>query len=159
MEARSKRSGVEDESSIRRDSEIRAVSSGTELIASERPTLPPPGDWRVAGEWREPGEPADVVVARIHLHTSMDELLYRLAVGDWDGAYRANAELEHFVPRVVAGRIEIAVADLDHVHEFVLASIDGLATWGEIVEAAPFERGETLRVLCALVDQRLVACL
>jgi hypothetical protein len=136
----------------RRDSGVMAVElgSGTQLRPSERPTLPPP-------ECRS--EPTAVLVAHIRLHTSMDELLYRLAVGDWAGAYRANEELEQFVPRVVAGRVEISVADLDAVHEFVLACVDGHATWGEIVNGAPFEKGETLRALCALVDQRLVCCL
>jgi len=89
----------------------------------------------------------------------MDELLYRLAVGDWEGAYRANEELEPFVPHLVAGRLEVSTLDLDHLQEFVLACVDGRATWGEIVASAPFEPGETLRALCALVDQRVLSCL
>lgn len=139
----------------RRVSGMRPVElgSGTELIASELPTLPPPG---LATGRRESPE---VVVARIRLHTSMDELLYRLAVGDWDGAHRANAELVHFVPRVVVGRAVLAATELDYMQEFVIACIDGQSTWGQVVDSAPFEPAETLRALSALVDLGLVACL
>jgi len=140
---------------MRRVSGMRPVElgSGTELIASERPTLPPPAH---APGWRESPE---VVVARIRLHTSMDELLYRLAVGDWEGAHRANAELVHFVPRIIVGRAVLAATDLDYMQEFVVACVDGQSTWGEIVDSAPFEPAETLRALSALVDLGLVTCL
>jgi hypothetical protein len=141
----------------RRDSGVRPIElgSGTQLVASERPTLPPPCQRRGrAGDASD----ASVHVARIHLHTSMDELLYRLAVGDWEGAYRANAELVHFVPHVVVPRVEIAATSLDYLQEFVLAYVDGRATWGQIVSDAPFEPAETLRALSALVDLGLVGC-
>jgi hypothetical protein len=139
----------------RRDSGMRPTElvSGTQLVDDERPTVPPPGQRTPRAA--DPG----VHVARIHLHTSMDELLYRLAVGDWEGAYRANTELVHFIPRVVAPRAEVAANKLDYMQEFVLACVDGQSTWGQIVSDAPFEPGETLRALCALVDLGLVGCL
>jgi len=139
----------------RRDSGVRAIDlgSGTQLVESERPTVPPPGRRLTTAE------DAKVHVARIHLHTSMDELLYRLAVGDWEGAYRANAELVHFVPHVVVARAELRSTQLDYLQEFVLACVDGEATWGNIVQDAPFEPAETLRALSALVDLGLVSCL
>jgi hypothetical protein len=136
----------------RRDSGIRnrEPASGT-VLTSERATLPPPG----RGRHTDPS----IHVARIRLHTSMDELLYRLAVGDWEGAYRANVELVHLVPHVVAPRSEIEATELDYLQEYVLACVDGQSTWGDLVSGAPFEPAETLRALSALVDLGLVGCL
>jgi hypothetical protein len=126
------------------------VGSGAKIDASECPTIPPPGPARPGSEAPE------VLITRVHLHTTMDEILYRLAVGDWDGAWRANEELESFVPHIIAARVVLAATPLDSLQEFILAYVDGLSTWGEIVEGAPFEATDTLKALCLLVDQGII---
>jgi hypothetical protein len=136
---------------LRHDSDVRALDlgSGRDLDRSERATLPPSG----AG----PDAP-ETVATRVRLHTSMDEILYRLSVGDWDGALRAHEDLRDCVPRVTAGRLMLDTLGLDGTTEFVLTYVDGASSWGSIVDSAPFEPAETLRSLCALVDEGVVSC-
>jgi len=117
-------------------------------LASELPTLPPP---------RYAGASTDVMVSHIHLGPSIDEVLYRLSLGDLTGAALANEELELCVPTRVAPRIVIAALELTYLEEFILASIDGKATWGELLDSSTFSPKDTLRALCELVDKGAVA--
>jgi len=120
--------------------------SGTRLTA-DSPTLPPPG--------RE--SEADVVVHRVRLGPSIDEILYRLSLGDEKGAFLAARDLDPLVPRVVAPRVVLVATELPHLEEYVLALVDDAAAWGEILESSPFAPEETLGALCELVDKGIVA--
>jgi len=130
--------------------EASALESSTRL-ASERPTVPPP---RPSG--LRPAGGFDVVVAHIHLGPSVDEILYRLSLGDLAGAELASEELAPCVPVRRAAPVVIASMDLGYVDEFMLASIDGEVTWGDLLDGSPFGRRETLRAMCDLVDKRAV---
>ena len=127
--------------------EVSARESST-MLASERPTVPPPRRATPRG-WSKP----DVVVLRFHLGPSVDEILYRLSVGDLTGAALANEELEAYVPVRRARAFVVSAPQLTHLEEFMLASVDGESTWGDILDGAPFAPDETLRALCLLVDK------
>jgi hypothetical protein len=114
-------------------------------LASERPTLPPAAP------------DGDVMVSHIHLGPSVDEVLYRLSLGDLSGAALANEELEPYVPSRCMAAVVIAAMELTYLEEFVLASIDGQSTWGEILDGSPFNPRDTLKALCELVDKGALA--
>jgi hypothetical protein len=120
--------------------------SGIQLTA-DCPTLPPPAR---ASE-------ADVVVLRIRLVPSIDEILYRLSLGDQKGAFLAAVEFGPLVPRVVAPRVVLAATQLPHLEEYVLSFVDSYSTWAEILESSPFAPADTLGALCELVDKRIIA--
>lgn len=142
----------------RRDSGIRPAAggeadpsgertSGTRLV--EKPaTLPPPA-------------PAveDLVVARITLRPSVDEVLYRLSVGDDRGAFLASTDLERTVPWVVAPRVVLTAMRLSYLEEYILSFVDGASTWADILDCSPFSSAETLGALAALVDKGAVTLL
>jgi hypothetical protein len=126
--------------------------SGTRLAASERPTLPPPESSEdcVAGGAMASDE---FMVSRIHLGPSVDEVLYRLSLGDLSGAALANEDLEPCVPARSSTALIVASMDLTCLEEFILATIDGHSTWGEIMDSSPFSPRDTLAALCELVDK------
>jgi hypothetical protein len=119
--------------------ESTAPGSSTRLT-TERPTLPPPAT-------------DDVMVSRIHLGPTVDEVLYRLSLGDLAGAALANEELENCIPSLGSAPVVIAAMQLTYLEEFMVASIDGESTWGEILDSSPFSPKETLEALCQLVDK------
>jgi hypothetical protein len=140
----------------RRDSGIRPTaptctdssddrSSGARLT-EDCPTLPPPAT---------PSQ-ADIVVLRIRLVPSIDEILYRLSLGDQRGAFEVAADLGPLVPRVTAPRVVLAAAQLRHVEEHVLSFVDGASTWDEIMSSSPFAPADTLEALCELVDKGII---
>jgi hypothetical protein len=121
--------------------------SGTRLAvsASEKPTLPPPRD------------DSDVMVSHIHLGPSVDEVLYRLSLGDLSGASLANEELESYVPQRATPIVVIEAMDLSYIEQYMLAAVDGLATWSELLDASPFKPRDSLQALCDLVDKGVLA--
>jgi hypothetical protein len=127
------------------------VRESSAMLASERPTVPPPRRSSPRA-WAE----SDVVVSRFHLGPSVDEVLYRLSVGDLTGAALANEELEGCVPTRRASDFVVAALQLSHLEEYMLASVDGASTWGDILDSAPFAPHETLRALCRLVDEDVI---
>lgn len=121
----------------RRDSGIRPTSptssdssdergSGTRL-ADDYPTLPPPPTLLED----------DIVVLRIRLVPSVDEILYRLSLGDENGAFEVAAELGPMVPRVTAPRVVLVAAQLPHLEQHVLSFIDGTSTCDDILCSSP----------------------
>jgi hypothetical protein len=93
------------------------------------------------------------MVSHIHLGPSVDEVLYRLSLGDLTGAALANAELESCIPMSAAGTLVIKAMELSYLEEFMLASVDGHTTWGEVLDGSPFSPKDSLQALCQLVDK------
>jgi hypothetical protein len=118
--------------------------SGIQLT-SEKATLPPPS-LEVEGP----------VVSHIHLRPSIDEILYRLSLGDEKGAFLAGLDLEPLVPRVMAPRAIVRAMHLSYLEEYVLSFVDAVSTWGEILDGSPFAAHDTLGALCELVDKGIV---
>jgi hypothetical protein len=129
--------------------EVEPRESST-VLASERPTVPP-----IAESCKTLPEFAhdDVMVSRIHLGPSIDEVLYRLSLGDLTGAALANEELEPCVPVRAVAAVIVAAMQLTYLEEYVLAFVDGTSAWGEILDGSPFSPRETLHALCELVDK------
>jgi hypothetical protein len=118
--------------------------SGTQLVA-DKTTMPPPPP---SGDLDD-----EVRVERIRLQPSVDEVLYRLSVGDERGAFLADADLEPLVPHVIAPHVVLVALRLSYLEEYVLSFVDGASTWAEILEGSPFAPSETLSALCELVDK------
>ncbi len=93
------------------------------------------------------------MVSRIHLGPSVDEVLYRLSLGDLSGAALANEDLEECIPARSSTALIVASMDLTCLEELILATIDGQSTWGEILDGSPFSPRDTLEALCELVDK------
>ena len=123
------------------------LESGPRL-ASERPTLPPTG--------ASAGEEEDVVLSHFHLGPSVDEVLYRLSLGDYVGAALANADLEGCVPARCLVPAVIGAMQLAYLEEYMLSAVDGRLTWGDILDASPFSPKDSLKALCDLVDKGAV---
>jgi len=125
---------------------LEPAAESTTRLAAERPTLPPP---------RGEGVPAadDVMVSRIHLGPSVDEVLYRLSLGDLSGAALANQELEDCIPVCIAAPVVMRALGLDYLEEYVLATVDGVSSWGDILDDSAFSPRDTLKALCELVDK------
>jgi hypothetical protein len=113
-------------------------------LASEKPTLPPPPPT------------GDVMVSRIHLGPSVDEVLYRLSLGDLSGAALANEELERCVPERTAAAIVVHAMQLTYLEEYMLTLVDGHTLWGDVLDSSPFAPKDTLQALCDLVDKGAV---
>jgi hypothetical protein len=116
-------------------------------LANNSPTMPPPAAM----------PEHDIVIQRIHLAPSVDEILYRLSVGDQRGAFEAADDLGPLVPRVTVPRVILQAMVLTHVEEHVLSFVDGESTWDDILDSSPFGAALTLESLCELVDKGAVS--
>jgi len=97
------------------------------------------------------------MVSHIHLGPSVDEVLYRLSLGDLSGAALANEELEAYLPARNTAPIVIQSMDLSYLEEYMLATVDGETTWGDILDSSPFPPKDTLQAMCDLVDKGALA--
>jgi hypothetical protein len=119
--------------------------SGEQLCASECPTLPPPPSVRIE-----------------HFHTTpvdMDELLYRLSVGDHEGALGVAESLlrEDPIPLIIVAGVLLQAMNLSHRDEYVLSFVDGCSTLGEVVLATGLVKLEALRSVCELLERNVIA--
>jgi hypothetical protein len=111
---------------------------------TDAPTLPPP---------------AMVSVVRFRSGAPVDELLYRMGVGDYVGALDVAEELldERAVPIVVLPRSVIAEMTLEYRECLLLACVDGSSTLEKAIDDSGLEMIDALRALCDLLDKRIVA--
>jgi hypothetical protein len=121
--------------------------SGEQLCANERPTIPSP-----------PPAP-DVSVEHIRVGAPIDEVLYRMSVGDYDGALSVGESLmvEDPIPLVIVPKLLIAAMKLAHREEYVLSFVDGWSTMREVVEATRLPEVDALRSLCELLEKNILA--
>lgn len=120
----------------RRESGVRATALG-----ASQPS------WRPPRPAALPGADARATVA---------EVLYRLAVGDADGARRVGAELSATVPMIASTGGVRWQEELGFREEYLLALVDGALSFGALVSRSPLAADDSLRGLCELVDRGLV---
>ena len=100
-----------------------------------------------------PSNPQEIVIPSGELFAGLNALQYR---------YTVNAEAQNVigdietVPRVLMSPEEVIWLDLDHRSGFVLAQIDGVSTYEEIVELTGMDRIESFRILAKLVQDKVI---
>ncbi len=137
----------------KRDSGIRPVAQ------ADRPTMPPP---------RRRAPPSLDALRRAGpsafnaASAAVDEVLYRLSVGDGAGAARVGEELHDAVPLLAASRGvpgamgAPAATELGLSEEYLLTLIDGAQSCRELLARSQLAAEDSLRGLCELVDRGLV---
>jgi hypothetical protein len=118
---------------------------GQELPAlrSEAPTLPP----------KPP-----ISVTQVKLGAPVDELLYRFAVGDYKGALAVAEVLldDECIPIVIVPPEVLLSLPLDHREAFLMSFVDGKSSLEAIVEASGIPLLDALRLLCQLIELKVV---
>jgi hypothetical protein len=140
---------IDDPPPTLREDARRERESSTRLksaVRIERETLPPPTV-----------EP--VSIERIQLGVSVDELLYRYAVGDISGAISVGMLLleEDHVPSIVMAGVVLATVPTSGREEYILTLVDGWSTLSEIAEVSRLSTLETVHTFCELMDKGIVA--
>jgi hypothetical protein len=122
--------------------------SGERLCANEHPTIP------------SPPPPPDVSIEHIRLGAApIDEVLYRMSVGDYDGALTVGQSLmvDDPIPLVIIPKLLIEAMKLAHREEYVLSFVDGWSTMREVVTATRLPEVDALRTLCELLEKSVIA--
>lgn len=115
------------------------IDADAELEARDRPT------------WRPSGVRAVVL--------PVDELLYRFAVGDREGAVAAAGVIldRSHVPLLLAAGSELADAMLDARARWLLPFIDGLTPLALVLDHCGLPRADALEAFCELLERGIVA--
>ena len=103
----------------------------------ERPTVPPPGALPRA--------------------SALDEVVFRLACGDFEAALEASDALMERVPVLVMARASLRWEPLGYWELVLVSRVDGEATLSELIDAAELPLAEAVRVICELVERQIVA--
>ena len=136
-------------SSLRPCNASPRIDGADDRPGSERETLPPAPP-------SERGPFGPPMVQRIQLAPTVDEVLYRLSVGDDAGAREAAGELGGLIPSMRAGAVVLSVLALGPLEELMLACVDDTSSWGNIMLRAPMLEGDALRALCQIVEKGAV---
>ena len=102
---------------------------------------------------------AAVSVIRYKSGAPVDELLYRMAMGDNGGALDAAQELfdARYVPVLVLPPLEPSDVTLGYREHLLLSFIDGGAPLGEVLEESGLEMLDGLRALCELLEKDIIS--
>lgn len=121
-------------------------------ISRNAPTVPPPG---LGPETVRP--PARISVTRYKSGAPVDELLYRMSMGDTAGALDAAQALFD------AGCIPVLVLPLHattslcgYRADLLLTCVDGTTTLATVIEASGLETLDALRALAELLAENLI---
>jgi hypothetical protein len=99
-----------------------------------------------------PPPPASVI--RYKSGAPVDELLYRMAMGDLGAAIDAAQDLidAGYVPILVMVPLGGSDLSLGYREQLLLSLIDGCATLAEVIERSGLEMLDALRALCELLE-------
>lgn len=98
-------------------------------------------------------------IVRYKTGAPIDEVLYRLSVGDLPGVLDAAESLldEDCVPILVLPHDVVRDLCLSAREELIVSLIDGHATLEEVIAAAELSLLEGLRTVCELLEKRIIA--
>ena len=118
-------------------------SSSAAAARRSAPTVPPP--------------PIASVI-RYKSGAPVDELLYRMAMGDSSGALDAAQDLfdARYVPVLVLPPLGSSDIRLGYREQLLLTLIDGNAPLSEVLEGSGLELLDALRALCELLEKDVV---
>jgi hypothetical protein len=124
-----------------RSSGIR-LKSAPEWEAAERPTLIP----QARGRKPKPN-PSEL----------LDEVLFRIDCGDFDGALTAVDPFLGRVPVLRMTREQLGTEPLDYWELHMVSHIDGRATFLDLIDQADLPLSEATRVFCRLAERGITA--
>ncbi len=120
------------------------------LRVSTRPTARPPVLERHHSGIRMVDDSGNSLIARMIEAFDRSDFLAAVAISERLLGHRR-------VPVVIALRSQISLYSLDHREGFLLSLIDGIAPIEQLFDIAGLSMLEVLRLLCQLVDKRVVA--
>jgi hypothetical protein len=122
-------------------------------VSRNRPTLPPPG--RCPETVRPPPR---VSVTRYKSGAPVDELLYRMSMGDTGAALDAAQALfdAGSIPVVVLP-LRSMTAMLGYRADLLLSCVDGESSLAKVIEASGLEMMDALRALGELLAEDVIA--
>jgi hypothetical protein len=122
-------------------------------VSRNRPTLPPPGQ---CPETVRP--PPRISVTRYKSSVPVDELLYRMSMGDTAGALDvAQALFDAGSIPVVVLPLRSMTAMLGYRADLLLSCVDGETTLVKVIEASGLELMDGLRALGELLAEDIIA--
>ena len=101
---------------------------------------------------------AFVSVVRYKSGAPVDELLYRIAMGDHGGALDAAQDLfdRRHIPVLVLPLSSLSDTMLGYSEELLLSFIDGNACLADVIEDSGLEMLDALRALCELLEKDII---
>ena len=115
---------------------------------SERETLAPP----MPLERRRSDTPRKLDVA-----DALSEVLFRAACGDHEGALMAAENLMARVPVVLMTKEDLRSEPLGYWDLHLLARIDAMSSLAELIDDGAVPPAEVIRVVCELVERKVIA--
>ncbi len=139
-----------DEYDRARDDATFVCRTGDEGEAAdpERETLAPPApfDKRSSNAPRK-SDPAE----------ALSEVLFRAACGDREGSLVAAEELMARVPVLLMTKEDLRAEPLGYWELHMLAQIDAMSSLAELIDDAAVPPAEVVRVVCELVERKIIA--
>jgi hypothetical protein len=98
-------------------------------------------------------------VIRYKSGAPVDELLYRMAMGDSAGALDAAQALfdARYVPVLILPPLGLGESTLGYREELLLSLVDGKASLPEVIDGSGLEMLDALRALCELIEKDVIA--
>jgi hypothetical protein len=88
---------------------------------------------------------------------ALSEVLFRAACGDREGSLVAAEELMARVPVLLMTREDLRAEPLGYWELHMLAQIDAMSSLAELIDDATVPPAEVVRVVCELVERRIIA--
>ena len=110
---------------------------------SERATLAPPA----APETARKGDPSE----------SLNEVLFRIACGDHQGAVTAASALMDRVPVILMTKEQLRPEPLGYWELHLLGRIDAMSTIAELIDDSEVPAADVVRVVCELAERKIIA--
>jgi hypothetical protein len=98
-------------------------------------------------------------VIRYKSGAPVDELLYRMAMGDAAGAVDAAQALfdARYVPVLILPPLGLGESTLGYREELLLSLVAGQATLTDVIDGSGLEMIDALRALCELIEKDVIA--
>ncbi len=131
---------------FRVDEPFDGLDDDDEATTSERATLAPPPEGSTSDVPRK-SDPTEAI----------SEVLFRAACGDSNGALTAAEELMARVPVVLMSKDDLRAEPLGYWELHMLAQIDAMSSLAELIDDAKVPPTEVVRVVCELVERKIIA--
>jgi hypothetical protein len=118
------------------------------VVDHERETLAPPA---------APDRPRSDAPRKSDPTEALSEVLFRAACGDREGSLVAAEELMARVPVVLMTKEDLRAEPLGYWELHMLAQIDAMSSLAELIDDATVPPAEVVRVVCELVERKIIA--
>jgi hypothetical protein len=126
---------------------LRAKLESIEPSDSERKTLAPAAAPSERASEPRKSDPSE----------ALSEVLFRAACGDLQGSLVAAEELMARVPVLLMTKEDLRSEPLGYWELHVLGQIDAMSSLGDLVDDSSVPPAEVVRVVCELVERKIIA--